>query len=58
MPLTKMEFCLVRNLTMDGNQVVYGHQCLLLGVLALLLPFIPGSEYLLPTKKLISKFQI
>ena len=22
MPLTKMEFCLVRNMTMDGNQVV------------------------------------
>ena len=42
-----MEFCLVIDLKIDGN----GHQYLLLGVLVLLLPFIPGSKYLLPTKK-------
>ena len=36
----------------------YGHQYLLVGMLVLLLPFIPGSKYgskyLLPHKKLIS----
>ena len=30
------------------------HQYLLLGMLVLLLPFIPGSKYLLPAKKLLS----
>ena len=46
-----MEFCLVIDLKVDGNQVVMRHQYLLLGVLVLLLPCIPGSKYLLPTKK-------
>ena len=39
---------------MDGNKVVLRPQCLLLGALVLLLPFIPGSKYLLSAKKLIS----
>ena len=49
-----MEFCLVIDLKIDGNRVVMRHQYLLLGVLVLLLSCIPGSKYLLPTKKIIS----
>ena len=45
---------MVIDLTMDGNRVVMRHQYLLLGVLVLLLPCIPGSKYLIPTKKIIS----
>ena len=37
-----------------GNRLLYVHQCLLLGILVLLLPFIPGSKFLLLRKKLIS----
>ena len=50
------EFCVViyMYLKIDGNQVVMQHQYLLLGVLVLLLHCIPGSKYLLPTKKIIS----
>ena len=47
-----MELCLVINLTKDGSWLFHGHQYLLLGMLDLLLPFIPGSKYLLPTKKI------
>ena len=37
------------------TRLLYVHQYLLLGVLVLLLPYIPGSKYLLPAeKKLIS----
>ena len=49
-----MEFCLVIDLKIDNYQVVMQHQYLLLGVLVLLLPCIPGSKYLLPTKMIIS----
>ena len=48
-----MEFCLVRDLTMDGNKVVLRPKCLLLGALVLFLPFIPGSKYLLPVDLLL-----
>ena len=46
-----MELCLVINLILVVNGLLYGHQYLLLGILVLLLPFKPGSKYLLPTKK-------
>ena len=38
----------------DGNWAVMLYQCFLLGILVLLLLFTPGSNYLLPAKKLIS----
>ena len=34
--------------------LLYGHHCLLLGILVFLVPFIPSSKYLLPAKKLVS----
>ena len=46
-----MEFCLAINLIMGGNQASHGLQYLLLGMLVLLLPKIPGSKNLLPTEK-------
>ena len=46
-----MELCLVINLTKGDKKAIPHHQYLLLGMLALLLPFIPGSKYLLPAKK-------
>ena len=46
-----LELCLVINLTLVVTGLYYGHQYLLLGILVLQLPFIPGSKYLLPTKK-------
>ena len=41
-----LELCLVINLTMCGTGLLYSHRYLLLGILVLLLPFIPGSKYL------------
>ena len=49
-----LELYLVINLTLVVSGLLYVHQCLLLGILVLLLPFIPGSNDLLHTKKLIS----
>ena len=51
-----MEFCLVIDLKIDGNRVVKRHQYLLLGVLVLLLPCIPGqvTNTCYPQKKIIS----
>ena len=46
-----MELCLVINLTLMVTGLFYGHQCLLLCILVLLLPFIPDSKDLLPTQK-------
>ena len=48
-----IEFCLVINLTMGGNRAVtWPPELLLLGMLVLLPPLIPGSsKYLLPTEK-------
>ena len=46
--------CVGHKTDFGGNWLSYGHQCLLPGVLVLLLPFIPGSKPLLPAKKLIS----
>ena len=37
-----------------ATRLLFGHQCLLLDMFVLLLPFIAGSKYLLPAKK--SKF--
>ena len=45
------EFCLVIYLTMGGNKALI---CPQVHVSDLLLPFIPGSKYLLLAKKLIS----
>ena len=45
-----MELCLIINLTTGGNWAIPGLQYLVLGMLVLLLPFIPGSKYLLPAK--------
>ena len=39
-----MELHLVIKLTLGVTRLVYGHQYLLLGILVLLLPFIPGSN--------------
>ena len=47
-----IQHCLVINLMMVSTGLFYGHQCLLLGILVLLLPFISGSKYLLPTEKI------
>ena len=49
-----MDLCLFINLMLVVTGLFYGHQYLLLDILVLLLPFIPGSKYLLPTEKLIS----
>ena len=46
-----MELRFVITLTLVVTGLLNGHQCLLLGILVLLLPFISGSKYLLPAKK-------
>ena len=45
-----MELCLVINLTLVVNGLLYVNQCLLLGIIVLLLPFIPVANLLSPKK--------
>ena len=45
-----MELCLVIYLTKGGNGLLQCHRYLLLGMLVLLMPFIPGSKYLPPAE--------
>ena len=43
---------------MVTTRLLHSHQYLLLGILVLLLPFIPGSKSLLLQKKLISNMEL